>query len=93
MISVTILTKDSAKQLPSVLDAVRGFDEVVVLDSGSSDDTLAVARRFLNVKIHRSADSTGAAPAAIELSGDAQSSRELLRSAPLRAFETGRVWP
>ena len=52
MISVTILTKNSARHLDPVLDAVRAFDEVVILDSGSSDDTLEIARQFSNVKIH-----------------------------------------
>jgi len=52
MISVTILTRNSAKHLFKVLDSVRQFDEVVILDSGSSDDTLAIARQFPNVTIH-----------------------------------------
>src|SRR6202142_322498 len=52
MISVTILTKNSARHLYQVLDAVRAFDEVVILDSGSSDDTLEIAREFPNVKMH-----------------------------------------
>ncbi len=51
MISVTILTKNSARHLSQVLDSVRLFDEVVILDSGSSDDTLDIARLFPNVKI------------------------------------------
>ena len=50
MISVTILTKDSAQHLPKVLSALRTFDDVVVLDSGSWDNTLAIAREFPNVR-------------------------------------------
>ena len=52
MISVTILTKDSARTLPQALHAARSFDEVIVLDSGSSDGTLAIARGFANVQVH-----------------------------------------
>jgi glycosyltransferase involved in cell wall biosynthesis len=51
VISVTILTKDSARYLHTVLQSVRSFAEVVVLDSGSSDETLSIARRFPNVKV------------------------------------------
>jgi len=51
MISITILTKNSARHLAKVLDSVRSFDEVVILDSGSSDDTLAITRQFPNVRV------------------------------------------
>lgn len=51
-ISVTILTKDSARLLREVLEALRSFDEVLVADNGSSDATLDIAREFPNVKIH-----------------------------------------
>jgi len=52
-ISVTILTKDSARMLREVLEALRPFDEVLIADNGSSDATLEIAREFPNVKIHR----------------------------------------
>ena len=52
-ISVTILTKDSARLLREVLEALRSFDEVVILDNGSKDTTLEIAGEFPNVKIHR----------------------------------------
>lgn len=52
MISVTILTKNSARHLSEVLHSVRSFDEVVILDSGSSDDTLDIASQFSNVVIY-----------------------------------------
>ena len=51
-ISVTILTCNSARHLSKVLDALRSFDEVLILDSGSSDETLNIARLFPNVRIH-----------------------------------------
>lgn len=52
-ISVTILTKDSARMLCGVLDALRSWDEIILLDNGSTDATLEIAGEFANVKIHR----------------------------------------
>lgn len=43
-ISVVINTRDSAPYLPRALDSVKGFDEILVCDLGSSDDTVDVAR-------------------------------------------------
>jgi glycosyltransferase involved in cell wall biosynthesis len=68
MISVTILTKDSARILPKVLDSVRSFDDVIVLDSGSSDDTLTIARGFPNVRV-RSTQFKGFGPLHNEAAG------------------------
>jgi len=53
MISVTILTKDSADTIQKTLESTNQFNEVIVLDSGSSDNTLKIARTFPNVKIHQ----------------------------------------
>ena len=50
-VSVTILTFNSARHLEKVLAALRCFDDVVVLDSGSRDETLNIARKFTNVRI------------------------------------------
>lgn len=51
MISVTVLTKNSRKYLKEVLSSLKMFDEVVIYDNGSKDDTLEIARTFPNVKI------------------------------------------
>lgn len=51
-ISVTILTKNSAAYLAECLGALQAFDEVVLLDNGSTDDTIAIARGFANVTVH-----------------------------------------
>ena len=51
-ISVTILTRNSAKCLAECLGALVDFDEVVVLDNGSTDETMEIARRFPNVSLH-----------------------------------------
>src|SRR5689334_14906085 len=50
-VSATILTKNSSRRLRQVLESARGFDEVVVLDSGSADDTRELARQFPNVTV------------------------------------------
>lgn len=51
MISVTILVKNGARRLREVLDALTRYDDVVVYDTGSSDDTLNIARTYPNVSI------------------------------------------
>lgn len=53
MISVTILTKNSEKFLAQVLRPLHPFPEVVILDTGSTDSTLDIARTFPNVIIHQ----------------------------------------
>lgn len=55
MISVTVLTRNSQKYLKEVLDSVRSFDEVVIYDTGSTDETLAIARQYPNVTIYEAA--------------------------------------
>lgn len=51
MISVTMLTKNSARFLEKSLAALADFDEVVVLDNGSTDASIEIATRFPNVKL------------------------------------------
>lgn len=50
-ISVTILVKNSEATLEATLESVKDFEEVVLLDTGSTDSTLAIAERFSNVKV------------------------------------------
>ncbi|MEZ4814577.1 MAG: glycosyltransferase family 2 protein [Bdellovibrionota bacterium] len=49
-ISVTILTRNSEAKLGKTLESVRSFDEIIVLDSLSTDKTEEIARSFPNVK-------------------------------------------
>lgn len=42
-VSVVILTQNEERNLPACLDSLPGFDDVHVLDSGSSDRTTAIA--------------------------------------------------
>ncbi len=52
-ISATILTKDSGAHLAEVLTALHWCDEVVVFDTGSTDNTMAIAQRHPNVQLFR----------------------------------------
>jgi glycosyltransferase involved in cell wall biosynthesis len=45
MVSIIILTKNEAQDLPSCLDSLRWCDDVIVLDSGSTDETVALAQK------------------------------------------------
>lgn len=46
MISVVVLTLNEAANLPRCLQSVAWSDDVVVLDSGSTDDTVELAREY-----------------------------------------------
>lgn len=45
-ISVVINTYNASKLLPEVLESVKDFDEIVICDMESTDDTLEIARRY-----------------------------------------------
>lgn len=45
-ISVVINTYNAEKHLEAVLDAVQGFDEILICDMDSTDSTLDIARRY-----------------------------------------------
>lgn len=53
MISVTILVKNGERTIKEVLNSVRNFDEVLLYDTGSSDQTLEIARQFPNISIYQ----------------------------------------
>ncbi len=50
-LSIVILTFNSQRYLTKVLNSTLFADEVVLIDSGSSDATLQIAQKFNNVKI------------------------------------------
>jgi tetratricopeptide (TPR) repeat protein len=53
MLSLSMIVRDEAERLPACLASVAGFvDEMVVVDTGSSDDTAAVAARCGAVVLH-----------------------------------------
>lgn len=45
-VSVIIITRNEEDRLQRCLEAVKGFDEVVVIDSESTDKTADIARRY-----------------------------------------------
>ncbi len=60
-VGVLILTFNEAPNICRTLDALTTFPEVIVLDSGSTDDTLVIAGRYPNVRTcHRPFDNHSA---------------------------------
>ena len=45
-LSVIIITKNEALNIRACLESVAWADEIIVVDSGSTDDTVAIAREF-----------------------------------------------
>ena len=46
-VSLTMIVRDEETNLPNCLESVRGlFDEIIVLDTGSKDRTVEIARSF-----------------------------------------------
>ncbi len=52
-LTVTVITKNEAPNLSAALGSVAWADEIVVVDSGSSDGTTAIAKRFTPHVIER----------------------------------------
>ncbi|MTI29581.1 glycosyltransferase family 2 protein, partial [Xanthovirga aplysinae] len=52
-ISVTVITKNSQKTLSRCLKALKDFDEIILLDNGSTDNTFKIASSFPNVRTFR----------------------------------------
>ena len=46
MLSVIIIAKNEAHNIRRCLESVRWADEIIVLDSGSTDETMAIAKEF-----------------------------------------------
>jgi len=49
-ITVTILAKNAAETLTATLDSLSRFPEVLLLDTGSTDNTIEIAKGYPNVK-------------------------------------------
>lgn len=61
LLSVVVITKNEAHCIGACLDAAGFADEIVVLDSGSTDDTLAIAAAH-GAQVHVSGDWPGFGP-------------------------------
>ncbi|MBI3802817.1 MAG: glycosyltransferase family 2 protein [Nitrospirae bacterium] len=51
-ISVTVITRDEAGEIDACLSSVAWADEIVVVDSGSTDRTVEIAKRFTGKVFH-----------------------------------------
>lgn len=51
MISVVILTKNSSRTINKTLASVKDFPEVIVIDTGSTDNTKEIAKSYYNVRL------------------------------------------
>lgn len=58
MLSVIIITKNAAEHLERCLCSISWVDEIIVLDSGSTDKTVEICQQF-PVKIYHNADWQG----------------------------------
>ena len=45
-VSVIVITRNETRNISAALESVRWADDIVVVDSGSTDDTVAIARRY-----------------------------------------------
>jgi glycosyltransferase involved in cell wall biosynthesis len=46
MLSVIVITKNEAQHIARCLQSIAWADEIIVLDSGSDDDTVNICKRF-----------------------------------------------
>ena len=53
-VTATIITLNEAANIAAALESVRWADEIIVVDSESTDDTVAIARRYTDRVIVRS---------------------------------------
>ena len=51
--SVYIICKNEEKHIKRVLESIKEFDEIVVVDSGSTDNTLNIAKEYTNKIFHQ----------------------------------------
>lgn len=52
-VSVYIICQNEAEHIRRVLESVKDLDEVIIVDSGSTDDTLEIAKEYTNKIYHQ----------------------------------------
>jgi len=52
-ISACIIAKNGEKHLKECLESLRFVDEVILVDTGSTDKTLQIAKQFANVRVYK----------------------------------------
>ncbi|MDK9694260.1 MAG: glycosyltransferase, partial [Sulfurimonas sp.] len=50
-ISCIIIVKNAAATIDATLDSLKSFEDVVLYDNGSSDETLEIAKKYSNVTV------------------------------------------
>lgn len=53
MISVTILVKNNEKKIEFVLNALKEFKEIIIIDTGCYDRTIKIVQKYPSVKIYK----------------------------------------
>lgn len=91
-ISVFLVVQNEEKNIRRVLESVKDFDEIVVVDSGSTDRTLEIALEYTDQVVHHPWQGMGPQKEyarslcrndwALNLDGDEELSEELKREMP-----------
>ena len=58
-LSVVVLTKNEEKRIAACLDSVKWADEIVVVDDGSTDDTIGIVRKYTDRVVVKKMDIEG----------------------------------
>ena len=46
-ISAVLIVKNEEKLLARCLESLKGFDEIIVCDTGSTDKTIEIAKKYI----------------------------------------------
>ena len=51
-ISAVIISKNASQTIKKTLESLRNFEEIILFDNGSTDNTISIAKKHSNVIIH-----------------------------------------